>query len=182
MPTATSFTALGRGNGFPFCLINATDSTITAADGNRFATNQGILRAKELSFVNTMAFIWNLYSVSFPNDSSGNSYSDSVLKYGAAFETYADATEFTPRKRVCTESLGLELSPLRNLGNAFIANTDAVATHGKNVRFEIHGVCFATDTSKYYLMYMAGFYLDDYVTLDAEIPFANLTFNYYTYS
>jgi hypothetical protein len=26
MPTATSFTALGRGNGFPFCVINSTDS------------------------------------------------------------------------------------------------------------------------------------------------------------
>ena len=179
MPTATSFTALGRGNGFPFCLINATDSAINAVDGNRFAPGQGILRAKELSLTNTMAAIWNLYFVRFPNDSSGNSYSDSVVKYCGAFETYEDATELNPRERVCAETLDLELSPLRNRGNAFIANTNA---HDKNARFEIHGVCFATDTSKYYLMYMAGFYLDDYVSLDAEIPFANLTLKYYTYS
>lgn len=179
MPTATSFTALGRGNGFPFCLINATDSAINAVDGSRFSTGLGILRAKELSLTNTMAAIWNLYSVGFPNDSSGDSYSDSVVRYGLASEVYADATELTPLERVCAESLGLELSPLRNNGEAFIANTNA---HDKNARFEIHGVCFATDTSKYYLMYMAGFYLDDYVSLDAEIPFANLTLNYYTYS
>ena len=179
MPTATSFTALGRGNGFPFCLTNATDSAINAVDGNRFAPGQGILRAKEFSLEDTVALIWNLYSVGFPADSDGNSYSDSVVKYGAAFETYLDATELNPRERVCAETLDLELSPLRNRGNAFIANTNA---HDKNARFEIHGVCFATDTSKYYLMYMAGFYLDDYVSLDAEIPFANLTLNYYTYS
>lgn len=181
MPTATSFTSLGRGNGFPFCLLNATDSAINAVDGTNFGgvTSLGKLRVKELSLVNTMAFIWSLYSVGFPDDSSGNSYSDSVVRYGASFENYVDATELTPVKRVCAESLGLELSPFRNNGNAFIANTNA---HDTNARFEIHGVCFATDTSKYYLMYMAGFYGDDYVTLDAEILFANLTFNYYTYS
>ena len=182
MLTATSFTALGRGNGFPFCLINATDSAINAVDGSRFSTGLGILRAKELSLTNTMAAIWNLYFVRFPNDSSGNSYSDSVVKYGAAFETYLDATELNPRERVCAETLDLELSPLRNRGNAFIANSVNPAVSDLNARFEIHGVCFATDTSKYYLMYMAGFYLDDYVSLDAEIPFANLTLNYYTYS
>ncbi len=180
MPTADSFTALGRGNGFPFCLINATDSAINAVDGNRFGTGLGILRAKELSLVNTMAAIWNLYSISFPNDASGNSYADSVVRYGDANENYVDATELNPTERVCAESLGLELSPLRNRGNAFIANTEDFGTLN-NARFEIHGVCFATDTSKYYLMYMAGFYSDDYVSLDAEIPFANLTLNYYTY-
>ena len=179
MPTATSFTALGKGNGFPFCLINATDSAINAVDGNRFGTGTlGILRAKELSLENTMAAIWNLYSISFPDDASGDSYSDSVVRYGAANEIYVDATELNPTERVCAESLGLELSPLSNSGNAFIANT---AAHDKNARFEIHGVCFATDTSKYYLMYMAGLYFDDYVSLDNEILFANLTFNYYTY-
>ena len=57
MPTATSFTALGRGNGFPFCLINATDSAINAVDGSRFSTGLGILRAKELSLTNTKAAI-----------------------------------------------------------------------------------------------------------------------------
>ena len=181
MPTAIPFTALGRGNGFPFCLINATDSEINAVDGNRFFTGQGILRVKEFSLEDTTAFIWNLYSVGFPADSDGNSYPDSVVKYGEAFEVYADATELNPRERVCAESLGLELSPLRNREDAFIANSVNPAVSDLNARFEIHGVCFATDTSKYYLMYMAGFYADDYVTLDAEIPFANLTFNYYTY-
>tara|TARA_R110000803_G_C11786387_1_gene297375 strand:- start:35 stop:574 length:540 start_codon:yes stop_codon:yes gene_type:complete len=179
MPTADSFTALGRGNGFPFCLINATDSAINSVNGDRFQTRLGILRVQELSLKNTMAAIWNLYSISFPGDSDGNSYSDSVVRYGAANENYVDATELNPTERVCSaESLGLELSPLRNSGNAFIANTNA---HDRNARFEIHGLCFATDTSKYYLMYMAGFYFDDYVTLISEIPLANLTLNYYTY-
>ena len=182
MPTAIPFTALGRGNGFPFCLINATDSEINAVDGNRFAPGQGILRAKEFSLEDTTAFIWNLYSVGFPADFAGVSYPDSVLRYGAAFEHYVDAIEFTPRERVCTETLDLELSPLRNRGNAFIANSVNPAVSDLNARFEIHGVCFATDTSKYYLMYMAGFYADDYVSLDEEILFANLTFNYYTYN
>ena len=181
MPTATPFAALGKGNGFPFCLINATDSEINAVDGNRFGTGLGILRAKELSLTNTMASIWNLYSISFPNDSSGNGYADSVVRYGGANEVYLDATELNPTERVCgARSLGLELSPLRNRGDAFIANSLNIPS-ALNARFEIHGVCFATDTSKYYLMYMAGFYSDDYVSLDDEIPFANLTLNYYTY-
>tara|TARA_R100001015_G_C4606028_1_gene161087 strand:+ start:810 stop:1343 length:534 start_codon:yes stop_codon:yes gene_type:complete len=177
MPTATPFTALGRGNGFPLCVIHGTDSAISAATGSEQA--MGILRREELSLTNTMKFIWNLYSVGFPDDADGNSYSDSILRYGVSTEIYSDQPILNPLQRVCVEELNFSLTGGGG-DKAFIAET-LNADVDTFARFQIHGVAFATDTSKYYLMYMAGFYADDRATLRTEIPFANLTFNYYTY-
>ena len=99
-----------------------------------------------------------------------------------------------PRER-CDFDPEITLSPLTktggSLGSAFIdseTNPDGpgdppifISGDGQ-ARFDIMGACYATDTNRYYLVFMSGLYEDDTVTLIQEIPFANLTFNYYTYS
>ena len=185
MPTATSFTALGRGNGFPFCLINATESAINAVDGNTFAglSGQAVLRKKELTFNNILPYIWNLYSVAFPNVTyAGDTYtfaSAGIYKMGQNTGAEADLNALTPRERVCFDP-ELALSPLTNSGD--VAAARAASNLDFTARFDVHGICFATDTSKYFLMHSSGLYADDGVGLEVEIPFDNLTFHFYTYS
>jgi len=184
MPTATSFTALGRGNGFPFCLINATNSAIIAVDGNNFVGRplEGVLKVKEFTLNDILPYFWNLYSVTFPTVADGGLThtfaSDGIYKIGPFSDGYVNAEEVVPKKRVCF-GLGLTLSPLTNPGNA--ASAQATSNQDTFGRFDVHGICYATDADKYYLMYMSGLYADDGVTLEVEIPFDNLGFNYYTY-
>jgi len=188
MPTATSFTAIGKGNGFPFCIVHATQSAINAIDGNTYASgggvrSQGKFRIKELSFANLFPYIWNLYSVTFPTVTHGGVdhtfASAGIYKMGDVSDGYADLSSLTPKERVCFNP-DLTLSPLTNPGD--VAEAQATSNQTTFGRFNVHGICFATDTSKYYLVYMSGLYADDQTTLEVEIPFANLTFNYYTYS
>ena len=188
MPTADPFNAAGRRNGLPFTLVAATDSAINAVDGNTFASGggtreQGVFRVKEFTFDNILPYIWNLYSVTFPTVTHGGVdhtfASAGIYKMGDMSDGYADLDALTPKERVVFDP-GLILSPLTNPGD--VAEAQATSNQDTFGRFNVHGICFATDTSKYYLMYMSGLYADDGVTLDAEIPFANLTFNYYTYS
>ena len=91
----------------------------------------------------------------------------------------ADLTALTPKERVVFDP-ELALSPLTNSGD--VAAARAASNLDFTARFDVHGICFATDTSKYFLMHSSGLYADDGVSLEVEIPFANLTFNYYTYS
>ena len=66
MPTATSFTALGRGNGFPFCLTHATEETIAA----RQVYPGGQQRNLRLdgSLDEMMKIFWSLYSLRIEAD------------------------------------------------------------------------------------------------------------------
>ena len=187
MPTATSFTALGRGNGFGFCLVHATDSAINAVDGSNFVgslANEAILRVKEFTFNNIFPYIWNLYSVTFPTVTHGGfTYTFSgpgIYKMGDNTGAEADLNTLTPQERVCFKP-ELTLSPLTNSGDVAAARSP-LSLSDFSARFDVHGICFATDTSKHYLMYSSALYADDGVTREVEIPFANLTFNYYTYS
>jgi len=65
MPTATSFTALGRGNGFPFCLTHATEEIIAARQvfppGHGAAGRQKRLRKDFDSLADAMDVFWNIY-------------------------------------------------------------------------------------------------------------------------
>jgi len=79
MPTANAFTALGKGNGFPFTCNAAKDSEINAIDGETFASGGGVrsdgkLRLEELEFIELFPYIWNLYSVKFPDITISTSY------------------------------------------------------------------------------------------------------------
>ena len=92
-------------------------------------------------------------------------------------EAYLNA--LTPKERVCFDP-ELALSPLTNSGD--VAAARAASNLDFPARFDVHGICFATDTSKYFLMHSSGLYADDGVGLEVEIPFDNLTFDFYTYS
>lgn len=185
MPTADPFNAAGRRNGLPFTLLAATDSAINAVDGNTFASlsAEGVLRVKEFTFDNILPYIWNLYDVDFPTVSHGgvdHAFSSAgIYKIGEFADGYVNADALTPKERVVF-SPGLTLSPLAN-GDE-VASARATSDQDTFGRFDVHHICFATDTSKYYLMYMSGLYADDGVTLEVEIPFANLNFDYYTYT
>ena len=187
-PIADPFNAAGRRNGLPFTLLAATDSAIQAVDGNTFASGggtreQGVFRVKEFTFDNILPYIWNLYSVTFPTVAHGGVdhtfASAGIYKMGAMSDGYADLSALTPKERVVFDP-GLILSPLTNPDD--VAEAQAESNQDTFGRFNVQGICFATDTSKYYLMYMSGLYADDQTALEVEIPFANLTFNYYTYS
>ena len=189
MPTADPFNAAGRRNGLPFTLLAATESAINAVDGNTFAglSGQAVLRKKELTFDNILPYIWNLYSVAFPNVTyAGDTYtfaSAGIYKMGQNTGAEADLTALTPKERVVFDP-ELALSPLTNSGD--VAAARAASNLDFTARFDVHGICFATDTSKYFLMHSSGLYADDGVTLEVEIPFDDITnnngFTFYTYS
>jgi hypothetical protein len=65
MPTATPFTALGRGNGFPFCPVNLEVSVYdywTTLGGFNHESGGTPLQAEiDLSLVNAMKLYWNFY-------------------------------------------------------------------------------------------------------------------------
>ena len=72
MPTATSFTALGRGNGFPFCAykVDVTNPGLAPFGGTiHWITLGGVSSGSasqaqiDLSLRNAMKLFWNLYSV-----------------------------------------------------------------------------------------------------------------------
>jgi len=85
MPTATPFTALGRGNGFPFCLTyQSFDETIHAG---------------EYTFTEAMQLFWNLQSFNLTINTDGPStYTPLVSVNGWDLEEGIDKE---PKDRVC---------------------------------------------------------------------------------
>tara|TARA_R110000851_G_scaffold282302_2_gene435829 strand:- start:1880 stop:2569 length:690 start_codon:yes stop_codon:yes gene_type:complete len=61
MPTADSFTALGRGNGFPFCLNHRTETQLL--DRTTFPGGQQERLRLDGSLDEIMKIFWNLYSL-----------------------------------------------------------------------------------------------------------------------
>jgi len=204
MPTAISFTALGRGNGFPFCVQRSTDSVINAFDGHEdtstnvisgAVTIEEIYRVREVTQIEAMNFIWNLYSVTFSNagivDGAGDPIAftnPGILRYGQE-SGYINADPYTPRKRVCNENLSLSIPRTTTdpgFSNGwFVAQTGSYASGSwvrddTSAQFAIRAIYYATDTEKYYMVFTRSTRADDDSFL-GEIPFSNLTFNYYTY-
>ena len=108
MPTADSFTALGMGNGFPFCPtkldVTETDSggydvwpmwsTIDGYNKSTVAarTAAGIIESKRLA----MLYIWNTYQLA----GSVTVGSDSLLNVNSEDDTQS-GDPLTPKSRVC---------------------------------------------------------------------------------
>jgi len=83
MPTATSFTALGRGNGFSFCpsKINVSNYarwiTLGGTQKGNSATNSEI----QTSFVNAVKIFWNTNQPDgSPNTSKGGGLGDIIIR------------------------------------------------------------------------------------------------------
>ena len=142
MPTATSFTALGRGNGFPLCL-----EKVDVSGYDRWTTLGGVSKESpsptdakiSTSLVNAMKLYWNLYSVKGTcsvsgTDSDGVTISSSVDEVVADFNT---VDGLKPNERICfpgvpsTEDFKLESTS--SLGGLFEA--DAQLSIG--IEFEV---------------------------------------------
>lgn len=211
MPIAPQFTALGRGNGFPFCVFHSTDANINSLEGHQDIepVSQNVVgaadeldevyRIREVSFTEAMQFIWNLYSVSFAspqNDALTSApfniqYAPALFKYNSAVTGYINATAYLPHQRVCNEVLGLSVpratNPPRDDGDGFttggwfVAETDQSFVFDSSAQFAIRSIYRATDTNKYYIGFTCSVRADDRSFIQ-EIPFSDLTFEYYTYS
>ena len=202
MPVAERFTSLGRGNGFPFCVQHSTDSAINAFDGHSDTVIPETYRVREVTLTEAMNFIWNLYSVTFSNagivDGAGDPITftnPGILRYNdTPTEGYINAVPFTPIQRVCNEELEIAIpsttDPTSNRG-WFVAQTGSYVPDDSDpgnwvrddfsAQFAIRAIYYATDTQKYYMIFTRSIRADD-DSFSGEIPFANLTFNYYTYS
>tara|TARA_R110000787_G_C13257746_1_gene430145 strand:+ start:52 stop:726 length:675 start_codon:yes stop_codon:yes gene_type:complete len=90
MPTATSFTALGNGNGFPFCLNHQTESQLankTNAEGK-----QKKLRL-DGSLGEIMKIFWNLYSFRIEADLELREFTPVITKSMDETVKFYDAGE-----------------------------------------------------------------------------------------
>jgi hypothetical protein len=202
MLVAERFTSLGRGNGFPFCVIHATDADINSLNGHQDKSINPISGAEtvteiygvtEVTLTEAMNFIWNLHSVSFPSvnvdgESSNPQTFDNpaILQYDSTVQGYTNSIEYTPVQRACKETLGLPVpratNPPRNdePGGWFVAQT-IKNSNDFSAQFAIRSIYYATDTNKYYIGFTSSVRSDD-DSFKQEIPFANLIFDYYTYS
>ena len=199
MLVAERFTSLGRGNGFSFCVIHATDADINSPNGHQDKSINPISGAEtvteiygvtEVTLTEAMNFIWNLYSVDFPSvdvDTVTQTFTNpAILQYDSTVQGYTNTVAYTPVQRVCNETLGLPVpratNPPRNdePGGWFVAQT-IKNSNDFSAQFAIRSIYYATDTNKYYIGFTSSVRLDD-DSFKQEIPFANLTFKYYTYS
>lgn len=99
MPTATPFTALGAGNGFPFCLPKVDVSDYTYCNA--------------LTFAQAMKFYWNSYSFTMSAAVNYTGFTQSVSNptvdnrsYNAIDQNPAGYTvgDREPSKRICSTS------------------------------------------------------------------------------
>ena len=104
MPTATPFTALGRGNGFPLCL-----------DFQELIDLNGDIwdRTQPISLNSLMSLFWNLYEInslsftfSFTTSRGGSGVAEYTNKGSVSYaETALNGLSGEPYKRVCFTSL-----------------------------------------------------------------------------
>jgi hypothetical protein len=107
MPTADSFTALGMGNGFPFCppkvdvssndLWSTIDGYNKSSTGTRTAA--GIAESKRLA----MLYVWNTYQLT--GSASAGIYSVSDINSEDNADTIT-GDPLTPKSRFCLDGFG----------------------------------------------------------------------------
>jgi hypothetical protein len=103
MPTADSFTALGMGNGFPFCPakldVSSRDLWSTIDGYNKDSTDDrtaaGIIESKRLA----MLYVWNSYQLT----GSVTAGSGSLSNVNSEDDTQS-GYPLTPKSRVCLNS------------------------------------------------------------------------------
>ena len=107
MPTADSFTALGRCNGFPFCPAKVDVSGfahwITLGGVSSGSASQSEINE---SLVNAMKLFWNLYSIkgsfscALTNSQEGN-ISVEADDHELIVKGFEESDALTPKKRAC---------------------------------------------------------------------------------
>jgi hypothetical protein len=122
MPTATSFTALGRGNGFPFCLNNVAALESAFSSNSDGAIDSIVLdRTSAVSLDDLMFFFWNLSELTtctFVNsftsgdgssgttttNTGGSDIKEAQIPSGGSGLDLGNTLKSTqPRERVCLE-------------------------------------------------------------------------------
>ena len=141
MPIATSFTALGRGNGFPYCPtkvdVSVYDNWITLGGiekGNTVTESK-----KSLSLVNAMKLYWNLYSATASFTSSLSKSSDDV-NYSFTKDlssSYIISPE--PIERTCSSVSIDPTSVSKQFTEAELTQTDG-ASCGGNAVFSVPAI------------------------------------------
>ena len=100
MPTADSFTALGKGNGFRFCPpgvdVSGYDHWITL--GGTRKGNTATESEKSLSLVNAMRVYWNLHSATA---SFTATWSAGDLNFDKSLLDHEYVIEEEPKERIC---------------------------------------------------------------------------------
>ena len=115
MPTADSFTALGRGNGFPFCVpkVDLTSGIPSSTDGSVgpadfWVTLGGVSSGTasqaqiDLSLNNAMKLYWNQYSITAGNLSASSS-GESSFALSRSSEIQANNKEAIYQKTISEE-------------------------------------------------------------------------------
>ena len=134
MPTATEFTALGAGNGFPACIPVAEypDSSITEAG----AHGQTNLKLNEMMHV-----FWNLYSIDFTHTLTVGANPPIVVSDTLTAERRDPATirpflESKPINRIC-DTLDGAFFFERISGNTTALNLNGVESNGEDEQADI---------------------------------------------
>jgi len=115
MPTATSFTALGRGNGFPFCVTNKINVSFASYDwitlGGTRKGNNPTKAEIQTSFVNAVKIFWNTNELLCSVESSKTPTELPQIIYrkesedGSVFNSTTDPEE--PKDRACERDNGV---------------------------------------------------------------------------
>lgn len=119
MPTATSFTALGRGNGFPFCAdrvdVSSFDFWVTL--GGYAKTSSGNVTQEQInnSRINAMKLFWNVNSLTVASTLGSAGYLAGGSGYSSTRTFDFDNgdydfinTQAEPLKRVCRSVVSAE--------------------------------------------------------------------------
>ena len=114
MPISTPFTALGKGNGFPFCVTNKINVSFASYDwitlGGTRKGNNPTKAEIQTSFVNAVKIFWNTNELLCSVESSKTSTSlpPIIHRKDSAFNSTADPEE--PKDRVCERDSGLYIN------------------------------------------------------------------------
>ena len=113
MPTATSFTALGKGNGFPFCVTNKINVSFASYDwitlGGTRKGNNPTKAEIQTSFVNAVKIFWNTNELLCSVESSKTSTPLPSIIYRKGFLNPTTNPE-EPKDRVCERDNGLYIN------------------------------------------------------------------------
>ena len=119
MPTATPFTALGAGNGFPYCLskVDVSGSDYWTTLGGTQKGETATESQKNLSIVNAMKIVWNFESIDFTLSSNTSDGSKSISSL--------DDSGKEPKERLCDVGIS-DRKTERGSGNTLVANYDDI--------------------------------------------------------
>lgn len=142
MPTAIPFTALGRGNGFPFCVTKKDVSGFTnwITLGGVSSGSASKSQVNE-SFGNAMKLWWNLnsitgsFSVSSTNSADGN-LSVSETNYESVLKRNGESDPLVPTQRSCRGTSSSTSFSLGELASGF-SKTASVANDGVSGEIQV---------------------------------------------